>query len=50
MHMGTNESLEEDIQALNLADNILWEDFAEWSEYDDMQEVHSVHGDSRRER
>jgi hypothetical protein len=40
------EGLEEDMQALDLEDNILGEDFAEWSEYDDTHEVHSVNGDS----
>ena len=26
--------------------NIIGEDFAEWSEYDDMQDVHSIHNDT----
>jgi hypothetical protein len=40
------EGLEEDIKALNLEDNILGEDFTEWSEYDDTHGMHSVHADS----
>ena len=43
---GPAEDLEEEIQALDMEGNILGEDLADWSEYDDSHEVHSVHGDS----
>jgi hypothetical protein len=39
---GPAEGLEEDMQALDMAANIM----GEWSELDDTHEVHSVHGDS----
>jgi hypothetical protein len=34
------------MQTLDLENNMLGEDFVEWSEYDDTHEVHSVHRDS----
>ena len=43
---GPAEGLEEDMQALIMAANIMGEDFGEWSELDDPHKVHSVHGDS----
>jgi hypothetical protein len=43
---GRVEGLEEYMQALNLENNVLGEDFTEWSDHESPQELHSVHGDS----
>ena len=43
---GSAEGLDEDMQALDMAANIMGEDVGEWSELDDTHEVHSVHGES----
>jgi hypothetical protein len=40
------EGLDEEMQALDMAANIMGEDIAEWSEIDDTHDVHSVHGDT----
>ena len=46
---GPVEGLEEDMQALNSEDNILGEDYTEWSEHDDPEELYSVYGDWKEE-
>ena len=50
LHMGPADELEEELQALDMEGNIMGDDFAEWSEYDDTHEVHSVQKTPRRER
>ena len=40
------DEIKEELQALDMDGNIIGEDFAEWSEYDDIQEVHSIHDDT----
>ena len=40
------DELKEGLQALDMEGNIIGEDFAEWSDYEDTHEVHSVHKDT----
>ena len=40
------DEIKEELQELDMDGNIIGEDFAEWSEYDDSQEVHSIHDDT----
>ena len=40
------EEIKEELQELDMDGNIVGEDIKEWSEYDDMQDVHSIHDDT----